>query len=444
MGALLISNLQVMLFKFVKGKKFYCDEKGILIQKDGVDVEVPDTDTTSVDVESGADEATKMLSEAMRKAMASGDAAAVAQIEKTTEAVEKFFDAVAQKAAAKTATVKVATDSKTSFDADEVTKGLTELAKRERNSFSFEIKNKADLEYIGKSTSEGASLTGDVILPDLQPELTRNPVRDVFMEQIADSSETNSSYVSWVEVVTETGAPASTAELATMTEKDFTFQEFKKPIQKIAIANKHSIELLNDGPELVSAIKGWLAEDMNIAVDLQLLSGTGTAPQLQGVLGVATDLNTLIGAQILVGATHFDVLRICGTKIATLGKGKFRPGHIVLNPIDIEAMDLTKDSTGQYVLPPFYSADAMVIRGAKVIENVGITAGTFLMGDFRKLHVRRRGGVEIEITNADGTDFKADIMTVKLRRRLTSYVRANDNGAFFTGNFATIKTNLAS
>ena len=429
-------------FKVVNGSKFYCDEKGVIAQKDGADVAVPDTDTTAVDVESGADEATKMLSEAMRKAMAVGDAAAVTQIEKATEAVEKFFEAVAEKAKGKTNTVAVSTE-KASFDVAAVTKGLKDIADNNRQSMSFELNTKADFDYLAKSTGK-TQLTGDVILPDLDPELSRNPIREVFIEQIADTSETTSDNVSWVEVVTETGAPASTAELATMPEKDFTFQEYKKPVQKITVTNKHSVELLSDGPELVSAIKSMLADDVNIVTDTQLLSGNGTAPQLQGVLGVATDVNTLIGTQILVGATHFDVLRITRTKIATTGKGKFRANYVLLNPIDVEAMDLTKDTAGQYVLPPFYSADGTRVAGATVVENVGVTAGTFLMGDFRKLHVRRKGGVEVEITNSDGTDFVKDIITVKIRRRLVSYVRTNDNGAFMTGTFATIKTNLAA
>lgn len=429
-------------FKLVNGVKFYCDEKGQIQKKDGEDAAVPETDTTVVDVESGADEAQKMLSEAMRKAMVAGDAAAVAQIEKVTEAVEKFFDSVAEKANAKTAKVAVV-ENKASFDVDAITKGLADVKSGNRQAIAFEINTKADLEYLAKSTGK-TNLTGDVILPDLDTQLTRNPVREVFIEQIADTMETTSDNVSWVEVVTETGAPVTTAELGTIPEKDFTFQEFKKPVQKITVSNKHSVEILSDGAELVNAIKGFLAEDVNIVTDTQLLSGNGTAPNLQGVLGVATDVNSLIGAQILVGATHADVLRITRTKIATQGKGKFKANYIILNPIDIEAIELTKDTTGQYVLPPFYSADGTRIGGATIVENTAITSGTFLMGDFRKLHVRRKGGVEIEITNSDGTDFVKDIITVKIRRRLVSYVRTNDSGAFMTGTFATIKTNLAT
>ena len=81
---------------------------------------------------------------------------------------------------------------------------------------------------------------------------------------------------------------------------------------------------------------------------------------------------------------------------------------------------------------------------ARVIENTGIPAGKFLVGDFRKLHIGTKGGVEIEMTNSDGTDFAKDILSVKLRRRVASYVRENDNGAFYTGTIATVISALVN
>ena len=120
----------------------------------------------------------------------------------------------------------------------------------------------------------------------------------------------------------------------------------------------------------------------------------------------------------------------------------FNANYVILNPDDADALDLTKDANGQYVLPPFRSADGTTIKGARVIENVGIAAGDFLVGDFSKLHIGTQGGVEIEMTNSDGNDFSADILTVKLRRRIASYVRTNDNGAFQTGTIATVIAQL--
>ena len=255
----------------------------------------------------------------------------------------------------------------------------------------------------------------------------------------------NSDSAKYTEVTGTTGAPATTAELGTIGQVDRTFQAYSKPVQKIAAISKHSNELLKYGPELVAVLKDMLAIDLNLATDAQLLSGNGTAPNLQGVLGVAPVLDvTAVGAQVVANANLFDVLRIAMTKIAVTGKGKFVPNYIVLNPADSEELDLTKASDGTYIMPAFYAANGMLIKGARVIENTGMTAGSFLVGDFRYLHVRTNGGVEVEITNSDSTDFQSDIIAIKMRRHLAAYVKTNDNGAFITGDISDVKGFLAA
>src|SRR5690606_33844278 len=151
-------------------------------------------------------------------------------------------------AAGKHTKVAIDGEGKASFDLEKVKKGLEDLYGRQRNTFSFEIKTKADLDYLAKTTSEGDSLTGDVIEPQRDPELTRDPVRTVFIESIANVTPMTSESLSYVEVVTESGAPLRTDELATIPQKDFEFQEFKAPLKKITVMNKHSVEILQDAP----------------------------------------------------------------------------------------------------------------------------------------------------------------------------------------------------
>ncbi len=432
-----------MFFKFINGKKFYCDEKGGLTQKDGANVEVPETDTTAVDVESAVDEATKMLSEAMQKAIKAGDDVAVKQIEKATEAVAKFFDAVEEKATTRTSKVAVPAQKAVSFDVEAITKGF-EGMKKSGGSVSFEFKDASELAYLAKGTDR-SDLTGEVIAPQLDTEITRPALRNTFLENIANVVPINSDAARYTEVTGTTGAPATTAELGTIPQVDRTFQAYSKPVQKIAAISKHSNELLKYGPELVAVLRDMLAIDLNLVVDAQLLSGNGTAPNLQGVLGVAPVLDTTaVGAQVIANANLFDVLRIALTKIAVAGKGKFLPNYIILNPADSEELDLTKATDGTYIMPAFYAANGMLIRGARVIENTGITAGTFLVGDFRYLNVRPNGGVEVEITNSDSDDFQKDIIAIKMRRHLAAYVKTNDNGAFMTGSISAVKGFLAA
>lgn len=389
------------------------------------------------------DEVAKMLGDAMQKAMAEGDKVAAAKLTEAQKNVEAFIDAISEKAKGSTPKVEVK-EHTASFDADKVKEGIEHLRNGGKGSVTLSIKTKADLDYLAKSTSS-ADLTGDVMLGDRDPEINRTPVRSVFMEQIADTVPIDADYASWVEVVGSTGAPATTAELATIPQKDYEFQEYRQPVEKIAVINKHSVELLKHGPELVAAIRSMLQEDLNIVVDGQLLAGNGTAPNLQGVLGVATVLNAgAIGAQRVADANLFDVLRIAGTKIASAGNGKYIPNYVVLNPVDTEKFDLTKNSEGDYIMPPFYDAAGRRVSGARIIENTAITAGTFLMGDFRHLHVRPKGGVEIELTNTDGTDFQSDILSIKLRRFMAAYVRNNDSGAFQTGSISGVITALVA
>jgi len=273
----------------------------------------------------------------------------------------------------------------------------------------------------------------------------RAPVRAPFIEQIADTVPTDSDTIEYIEVQGESGAPAPTAELAAIPEKDYTFIARRAAVEKIAVMNKHSIELLKHGPELVAAVRRMLDVDLNLVTDAQLLNGNGTPPNLQGVLGVAPVLNAAaIGAQVVDSPNLFDVLRVAATKIAVAGKGQFIPNFVILNPEDTEKFDLTKDADGNYIMPPFYDAAGRRVRGARIIENTGIAADTFLMGDFSYMHVRPKGGVEVELTNSDGTDFANDILSIKMRRFLAAYVKNNNNGAFMTGTISTAITELTT
>lgn len=431
-----------MLYKFINGKKFYCDEKGVVLQKDGVDQEVPATDTTAVDVESGVDEVAKMVGAAVTKAVAGAQTATELAVKNATDAVEGLMDAVTKGATARTSKVELPTQ-KASFDAEQVLKDAATLSKRE-GTVSFEFKDVSELNYLAKGTDR-SDLTGTVIEPQIDTEITRPAGRTTFIENIANVVPINSDSAKYTEVTGTTGAPATTAELGTIPQVDRTFQAYSKPVQKIAAISKHSVEILKYGPELVAVIKDMLNIDLNLVADAQLLSGNGTAPNLQGVLGVAPVLDvTAVGGQTVPNANLFDVLRIAMTKIALAGKGKFVPNFIVLNPTDTEELDLTKNANGDYIMPSFVAAGGQVIKGARVVENTGITAGSFLVGDFRYLNVRPYGAVEVDFSTSDSDDFQKDIVAIKMRRYLAAYVKTNDNGAFMTGDISDVKGFLAA
>ena len=431
-------------FISVDGKKYYSTDKGELELKDGAPQEVPETDTEAVEVDVEAD-AVEEVKNIIAAVVKSGKDDVEAVVKDAKGAVSGLFKAIADGAKGAQEGIAELADSKNvSVDVKAIVAGMKAMHDGNSKAFSFELNTKADVIALQKATGTG-DFTGDVVEPTRDSEITRDPVRQVFLENIADTTEVESTGLIYVEITTETGAPATTAELAAIPEKDFTYEAFTAPLKKVAVMSKHSVELLLDAPQLANAIQGMITEDLNIECDEQLLSGDGLGTNLTGILSKATLVDAaVIGAQVLVGANHFDVLRIVMTKIAQSGKGKFVPTHVLLNPADTETLDLTKDTQGRYVMPAFSSADGTKIKSATVIENVGVPVGEFVVGDFRKLKVGRQGGVRIEMTTSDGTDFAQDIMAVKAVRRLCSYVRTNHTGAFYTGVFATVKTELAT
>lgn len=440
-------NFMNKYFMLIAGKKFYCDEKGILTKDaEGNFAEVSAEDTLAKEVsgDTATEEVAKMLKEARDSVIKNAEKGLGESQVKALEAIDALFKGI--EASAKKATkVDDGAEHKASFNVEEVEKGIADLASRQRGSFAFSIKSQKDLQMLTKSTAKD-DLTGDVIQPQTVEGLNRAPTRQIFIESIADvTPNMTSDNLAYVEVVTQTGAPATTAELGTIPEKDFAFQEFKAPLKKITVSNKHSVEILSDASQLVNAIKGWLQEDVNIVTDDQLLNGNGTGSNLTGVTSVASVYDaTAVGTKRVANANLYDVIRVGLTLVAKTGKGKFLANYVILNPEDADELDLAKDTNGQYVIPPFRSADGSMVKGARIIENTGLTAGKVLIGDFRKLHIGTKGGVEIEMTNSDGTDFTKDILTVKLRRRVASYVRTNDVGAFWYGTIATIKAALVA
>jgi HK97 family phage major capsid protein len=332
--------------------------------------------------------------------------------------VQKAFGTEVSKAigeAFKAQTVEV----KGALDVEAIKKGLSGVKGKQGASFEFEV----------KSLSELSSLTGEVIVPERDTEITRAPVRSAIIETIADVGGTSSNKITYVEVSSESGTgPATTAEIASIPEKDYAYSAYSTDVLKVGVTTKHSTEILEDMPQLVSEVRNMLTEDLNLKVDTLLFNDTGAAGHFNGVYTLAPAFSD--GGVIVANANVIDVLRLGIVQIMNAGKGKFMPNAILLNPTDAAKLDLAKDSQGAYVMPPFTTADRTVIKGVRIIETPLVTANTFLMGDFKRLKIRNKRGLSVQVATENSDDFVKDLLTIRATRRLASYVRNNDNGAF--------------
>ena len=121
----------------------------------------------------------------------------------------------------------------------------------------------------------------------------------------------------------------------------------------------------------------------------------------------------------------------------------FNGNYIVLNPSDLAAMELTKDSTGNYTYPMYIPASDGITRlqGVPVVTNNLVPAGEFYVGDFTYSNLRIREEMNLQVGFVND-DFTNNLVTILCEMRACHYVKTNHFGAFVKGDFATAKAAL--
>ena len=268
-------------------------------------------------------------------------------------------------------------------------------------------------------------------LSEAEPGLTRIQRRMPWIMQIANTSPTSKPYVQYAEQKNADGAANETAEGLAKNLIDFDWVEKSQKVEKITAYIKVSKESLDDLDGLQAEIDNELVTTILLKADLDLLTGDGTTPSIAGILTMDTAWAAGALALAVEQANRADVIRAAINQIVS---ANFMPNYALLHPSDVALMDLTKASDGHYSLPPFRSADGMMISGVRILENTGQTADSFTVGDFTKLNVRIREGVTIDM-GLDADDFTKNLVTILGEIRLASYIKSNHAGAFVSGTF---------
>ena len=142
----------------------------------------------------------------------------------------------------------------------------------------------------------------------------------------------------------------------------------------------------------------------------------------------------------IISANLHDVIRVA---CANIEAAKFFPTHVVLNPLDVAKLQLTKTSTGEYTYPIFYLDNLSgqpKIANLTVVSTTWIAANTFLVADMSKDNLRMREAMNITF-GYENDDFTRNMISIICETRAVNYIKANDLGAFQKG---TISTSIAA
>lgn len=276
-------------------------------------------------------------------------------------------------------------------------------------------KGKADVRFkatITSATTDTAGAAGAAVETTRLPGILALPQRRLTVRDLISPGRMDGNALEYVRETGFTNSAAPVAETAAKPESDLKFDLVTTSAKVIAHWMKASRQILDDFSQLRSIIDQRLLYGLAYVEEGQLLNGDGTGQNLHGIIPQAT---AYAAAFTPSAATAIDTLRLAQLQAALAEYPA--TGH-VLHPTDWARIELTKDTTGRYIIGNPQGMIGPTLWGLPVVATQAIAVDKFLTGAFRlgaQLFDRWDARVEAGFVN---DDFIKNLVTILAEERL--------------------------
>jgi len=275
------------------------------------------------------------------------------------------------------------------------------------------------------------ALTGTQQRSSIDLSVDKPLYRMPFMRQLVANIPTDKPILKWVERTAHTDNTGGVAENNPSGQSDSTWENKSRTVVKRGVHAKYTNESFEDVNELVRDLQSDLMTEMELDIDNQMYTGDGTGTNFHGLVTDATDFNaTTAGLALKVVLPNFgDVLKAAALQARLK---HFNPDVAAVNPSDFALLELEKDTQGNYVLPPFKSADGTLVAGMRIVQNTNVTVNTALVFDssLPKFYVARE--MQLKVWDQNEDDALNDRKTVTLWFRGQMRIRENEKLGLIT------------
>lgn len=241
------------------------------------------------------------------------------------------------------------------------------------------------------------------------------PEQQLIVENLIPHIPVSTSAVEYLKNTGFTNNAGVVAEGAAKAESTFEFDLATANVVTIAHWTKITEQLAADAPAVTAYINAKMMYGLQLKVDNQIISGTGTSTQLGGFLksGNHTDYSSAV--TVPTGANLMDFALLIKTKLDTLG---YPPKVLLLNPADWAGLALLKDTQKRYLLGGPAGVTTKSLWGLPVETSASVPSGKYIMADFAlgsTIYDRQEVALEID---REGDDFRKNLLTIRVERRL--------------------------
>lgn len=247
---------------------------------------------------------------------------------------------------------------------------------------------------------------------------------------------TSSAAFVWVNKKLPDGAAAFIGEGVAKPAVDFELNTEISNAKKVAESIKMSTELLTDIDGMTTFVLDELRYKLYSKLNTTLMTGVLSSTVPAGIQTISVAFS-----QAGISTPNPNVFDCIRAAIAQLRVGNFQgPITVFVSPVDGCNMDLAKaNSQGQYIMPPFSTADGKTIAGAAVVEDNNVTAGYVQVACLDLFKVLIYQDLTI-LWGWENDDFTKNLVTAIAEMRIHSFYSANNAGAFIYDSFDNIKS----
>jgi len=275
-------------------------------------------------------------------------------------------------------------------------------------------------------TSGGALVRNDWLGLQVGLGPFQRPLR---LRELCSSGRTASDTVEYARVTGTTNAAAPVAEATATTgssgdkpESGLATAKVTTPVRTIAHWVPITKRAMSDASQMLTLIDQFLLYGLEEVIDAQIITGDGTGENFDGI-------GHLSGVQTQAASDDADfrnamlyTLRQAKTKVRLIGRAV--PGAYLMNPADVEVLDLFADGNERYYFGG--PGGSFVTQGGSagplwnlpIVESEVVPAGTAYVGDWSKAMIWDREQASITMSDSHLGFFTRNMVAILAECRL--------------------------
>lgn len=269
-----------------------------------------------------------------------------------------------------------------------------------------------EVKDISSLTTDAAGSVGALIQPDRAAPVML-PQRRMTVRALLAQGNTSSAQIEYEREKLFTNSAAPVAEGTSKPQSELQFEDATANVRTIAHWMRASVQVLADAPALRSIIDQRLRYGLSYVEETQLLNGSGTGQNLPGLV---TNATAYAAPGSLTATAAIDIIRLMILQVAL---AEYPANGIVMNPIDMAAIEMLKDGDGRYLIGNPQGTIDKRLWGLPVVETQAMTVDKALVGAFNLgAQIFDRQDATVEVSTEDGDNFTKNKVTIRAEERL--------------------------